>query len=265
MIIAEIGWNFLGDLDLAKKMVKSAKENGADAVKFQLWSPKNLVPGEWDNDGRREIYNKAYINEDKFKFLYDYSKSLKIECFGSIFSEEELDIHNRISDSFVKIPSMEAHDLDLIKKCLNKFENVLVSTGALKLEELKNLENFKKEKNLIILHCVSSYPLEFDKCNFNKFFYLKEKFEKVGYSGHAKGIEDAIFAVSNGAIAIEKHFTISNNLEGRDNKFAILPQELKKLKDFSTKVSLMKLDHGLNLQKSEFEVFNSYRGRWKKK
>lgn len=264
MIIAEIGWNFLGDLELAKKMIKSAKENGADAVKFQLWNPNNLVPGEWDNDGRKEIYFKAYVDERKFEDLYNYSKSLSITCFASVFSKEDVNIHLKITNEFIKIPSMEAYDIDLIKKCLNKFNKVLVSTGALKKSELLNLEQFKEEENFIILHCVSSYPLNYEKCNFEKFFYLKDKFKKVGYSGHAKGIDDAIFALSNGAVAIEKHFTTSNKLPGRDNKFAILPSELNTLKSYSDKVKQMNIKLGLDLQDAERDVFKSYRGRWKK-
>ncbi len=263
MIIAEIGWNFLGDLNLAKGMIKSAKENGADAVKFQLWNPNNLIPGAWDNDGRREIYNKAYINEQKFEMLYNFSESLSIDCFASIFSEDELKTHLKISNKFIKIPSMEAYDLDLIKKCLSKFNKVIVSTGALKINELKNLESLSDHENLIVLHCVSSYPLEFNKCNFAKFFYLKKKFRSVGYSGHAKGIDDSIFALANGAEVIEKHFTTSRDLDGRDNKFAILPTELKKLKEFSTRCKQMNSNLGLDLQKDEEDVFNSYRGRWK--
>ncbi len=263
MIIAEIGWNFLGNLNLAKKMIKSAKDNGADAVKFQLWNPNNLVPGSWDIDGRREIYNKAYINEQKFKLLYDFSKNLSIDCFASVFSEDELNTHLKISNKFVKIPSMEAYDLALIKKCLSKFDKVIVSTGALKKKELINLERFKEYENLVVLHCVSSYPLEFNKCNFAKFFYLKTKFRSVGYSGHAKGIDDSIFALANGAEVIEKHFTTSRDLDGRDNKFAILPKELKKLKEFSVRAKQMNSNLGLELQESEIEVFNSYRGRWR--
>lgn len=263
MIIAEIGWNFLGDLELAKKMIRSAKENGADAVKFQLWNPNNLAPGEWDNDGRKEIYLKAFVDEKKFRELYDYSKSISINCFASIFSKKELDIHLNVTNEFIKIPSMEAYDIELIKECLNKFNKVLVSTGALKKDELINLEQFKHEENFIILHCVSSYPLSYDKCNFEKFYYLKNNFKSVGYSGHAKGIDDAIFALSHGAVVIEKHFTISNELDGRDNKFAILPSDLKKLTDYAGKVKKMNKNLGLDLQDAEREVFKSYRGRWK--
>ena len=170
---------------------------------------------------------------------------------------------SKFSSELIKIPSLEAYDTEIIKKSLDKFENVLLSTGALKFDELKKIEDFKNCENLTVLHCVSSYPLEYDNTNFSKFFYLKDKFKKVGYSGHCKGIDDALFAISNGAVAIEKHFTSDNNLPGRDNKFAILKNELKHICEFQNNVFKMMKDHGLDLQKSEVDAFKNYRGRWK--
>lgn len=264
MIISEIGWNFLGDLSLAKKMIKSSKEAGCKNVKFQLWNPNNLVAGAWDKDGRRQIYEKAYLDKNKYCELYEYSKSLEMDCFASIFDEKSYEILKSVSQKLVKIPSVEAHDLDLIKKSLKDFEKVIVSTGALKKKELENLLQFKNENNFFILHCVSSYPLDYKNSNFEKFFYLKDNFKNVGYSGHAIGINDAIFALSHGAKVVEKHFTIDNNLEGRDNKFAILPQELKLICDFEKDIKNMEIKHGLDLQVNENEVYKSYRGRFRK-
>ena len=79
------------------------------------------------------------------------------------------------------------------------------------------MEKYKDDPKVIILHCVSSYPLKPENCNFAKFHYLKIYIKKIGYSGHFEGIEDAIYAITNGAIVIEKHFTTNNDLEGRDN------------------------------------------------
>ena len=76
-LIAEIGWNFLGNLKLAKKMIDAAKKSGADFVKFQIWNPDNLKKGAWDDDGRRKIYNKAFLNKKKFQILFNYSKKKK--------------------------------------------------------------------------------------------------------------------------------------------------------------------------------------------
>ena len=263
MIVAEIGWNFLGNMKLAKEMISSAKSSGCNFVKFQLWDPKNLKEGPWDYDGRKEIYNKAYLTNDMYKELHDYSVGLNLKCFASVFSNNDYERLLKVDDEFIKIPSPEAHDLDLIEKSLNDFKNVIVSTGALKKNELENLKKFKERKNLYVLHCVSSYPLNYDDFNSEKFFYIKNNFDNFGYSGHCEGIEDALFALSHGAKFIEKHFTTNQELDGRDNKFAILPKDLKYLCKFEKQLQKIQSRKGLDLQKKEEEVYNLYRERWR--
>ena len=263
MIIAEIGWNFLGDLDLAKKMIIAAKSANCKVVKFQLWDPKYLKPGPWDNDGRREIYQKAFLNEEKYRELYDYSISQNLDCFASVFNMSDFDRLKKISNKSIKIPSPEVYDFNLIEQSLKDFQNVYVSTGAMKIEELEKLKKYSNEDNFIPLHCVSIYPLKSENANFKKFEYLKNNFKNVGYSGHCEGINDAIYALSKGAFCIEKHFTIDNNLDGRDNKFAITTEELKKLCDFEKDIKKFNVDMGLDLQEKEKDVFENYRGRWR--
>ena len=190
-----------------------------------------MIKGPWDNDGRREIYNKAYLDKDRYMELYNYCNEKNLTCFASVFDNDGYEILKSVSTKFIKIPSVEAYDIDLIKRSLNDFENVIVSTGALK-KELDNLIKLKNYKNLTLLHCVSSYPLNYENINFEKFHYIKKQFNNVGYSGHTEGIEDAIYALAHGATVVEKHFTIDNSLEGRDNKFAILPSQLKIICEF---------------------------------
>jgi sialic acid synthase SpsE len=98
----------------------------------------------------------------------------------------------------------------------------------------------------------------------NRLISLKKFSNVLGYSGHLSSIEDAILAISSGATYIEKHFTIDNNLPGRDNKFAILPSMLKSLSDFREKFNYMNIDHGLDLQECEMDTYKNYRGRWSK-
>ena len=260
-LVAEIGWNFLGNLTLAKKMILSAKKSGADAVKFQVWDPKYLTPGAWDKDGRREIYNKSYLNKKKYLILKKYSKKIKIDSFVSIFSTKQISLLKQCNDNIVKIPSHEAYNLKLIKECIKKFKLVIISAGALKKSELDKLSRFNKNK-VMILHCVSSYPLKQENCNFFKFDYLKKKFKNVGYSGHYYGLEDAIHAISKGACLIEKHFTTSNSLKGRDNKFAIKSNEMKKLREWIDITSNMNKNNGIGLQECEKDIYLNYRGRW---
>ncbi len=264
LIVAEIGWNFLGKINLAKKMILAAKRNGADAVKFQIWDPKNLKRGPWDNDGRKELYQKSFLDKKRFKLLYNFSKKNKIKCFASVWSLNDLKTLASISKDIVKIPSPEAYDIKLITSSLRLFKQVIVSVGCLKNSELRRLYKFKNNDKLIILHCVSSYPLKAENCNFNKFHHLKKNFKKVGYSGHLDGIEDSVYAIANQAVLIEKHFTTSKQLRGKDNKFSLKPSDLKKLSDFRNLFSKFKINRGLNIQKDEIDVYKNYRGRWHK-
>lgn len=261
-LVAEIGWNFLGNLKLAKKLILSAKKNGADAVKFQIWDPKNLKKGPWDKDGRRELYEKSFLDKKKYKHLYDYSKKINILCFASVWSIADMKLLKSVSNQVVKIPSPEAYNLDLIKACLKNFKKVIISCGCLNFKELKSIIKLKNKDKIIALHCVSSYPLKPNECNFQKYNFLKSKFKNVGYSGHLEGINDAIFAMANDACLIEKHFTLDKKLPGRDNKFSITPQELKKMKNTRDIFEKFNFKKGLDVQKSELDIKKNYRGRW---
>ena len=112
-IISEIGWNHMGDMDLAKDMIHASKENGADFVKFQTWSVERLKNGPWDEDGRLEIYKKAELTKDQHVELYEYSNKVGIEFFSSVFSIEDAKLLSEVQDKFVKIASFDSDNLEL--------------------------------------------------------------------------------------------------------------------------------------------------------
>ncbi len=258
----------MGNMKLAKKMILEAKKNGADFAKFQTWSVDNLKNGSWDKDGRREIYEKAQLTPKKHKLLKKYCNKIKIRFLTSVFNEKDLNWLSKLSDYAIKIPSHEIYNIKLIEESLKKFKFVIISTGAAKWTEIKKIHKLvnklKKQKNVCLLHCVSTYPCNFQNANLPRINSLKTLFKNVGYSGHCGGIFDAIASVEYGAQIIEKHFTIDKKLPGRDNKFAILPNELGELSSFINSINLMKRDKGKNLQKFELDTFKNYRGRWKK-
>ena len=201
-IIAEIGWNHMGNMQLAEKMIKSASKNGADICKFQTWNVKKLKPGPWDNDGRREIYKKAELTEEKHKVLQKICKKNKIEFLTSIFNTDDIGFLSKLNNKIIKIPSHEIGNIDLIKKVEKKFKTILISTGASKWNEiLKIIKNLNKKK-IVLMHCVSSYPCPFDRINLQRLKSLS-KFNRVGYSGHLQGIDDAISAISMNALYVE--------------------------------------------------------------
>jgi len=268
LLIAEIGWNHMGNIKLAKRMILEAKKNGADFAKFQTWSVDNLKSGSWDKDGRRKIYEKAQLTQKKHKLLKNYCDKIKIKFLTSVFNEKDLTWLSKISNYAIKIPSHEIYNIKLIEESLKKFKFVIISTGAAKWSEIKKIykliKKTKKQKNVCLLHCVSAYPCKYENANLPRINSLKKLFKNVGYSGHCEGIFDGIASIEYGTRIIEKHFTLDQKLPGRDNKFAILPQDLKELSFFINNINLMKKDKGKNLQKFELDTYKNYRGRWKK-
>ena len=135
----------------------------------------------------------------------------------------------------------------------------------MKSYEFEILLNSNLDLNKIyFMHCVSSYPLEEVNVNFPKLIKIKQLHNKIGYSGHLKGISDAIAAISLGAKIVEKHFTIDNDLPGRDNQFAVLPEDMKKICDYRDSFYNMSMDKGLDIQECEKDINTNYRGRWSK-
>lgn len=266
--VAEIGWNFMGDLDLARKMISEASFSGATTAKFQYWNPTKLKQGEWDKDGRRQIYEKAKLNEQKIKELHNLCQKNKLDFMVSVFNREDAEFIGNISKKNIKIPSHEVNNLDLINYCLENFEKVYISLGACSEIELNNAVSLinkkrKGDKNVIAMHCVSSYPCNVDRVNLNRLDVLASKLNNtLGISDHSTSELVPAFAVMKGAKVIEKHFTVDNDLPGRDNKFAILPDGFKNLVFNCEEAKKSLINHGVDAQDIEMDTINIYRGRW---
>ena len=261
-IIAEIGWNHMGDLALAKQMIQKAKDNGADYVKFQTWSVDRLKPGPWDKDGRTEIYKKAELSKDDHISLKNFSESYGIPFFSSVFSIEDAKLLSDIGVDTVKIASFESRNIELIAFCYYHFDKIYLSTGTSSIDEIRNTLRTLDKWKFVILHCVSSYPLDYNNCNLPRINTLREFFPNVGYSDHTAGIEGTKVSLEYNPCVIEKHFTIDNNLPGRDNKFSILPEQLKELSEYMEIKKQMNTDCGDGYLKCEQEARDIMTGRF---
>ena len=261
-IIAEIGWNHMGDLRLAKKMILSAKKNGADYVKTQVFDPSTLKPGPWDRDGRRKIYEKAKITNEKYAKLLKYSRKIKINFFTSVMNIEGAKMVLNHQKNLIKIPSMENTNYELLSFCNKNFDMIIISTGTAKFSEILKLKKIFRKNKLHILHCTSSYPCLSENLNLPKIGLLKKHFKSVGFSDHSSGIYASFIAMSYKINFIEKHFTLDRKLPGRDNKFAILPEELNQLSNFRKFYKNANTFINKDFLKCEVEARNNYRGRW---
>jgi sialic acid synthase SpsE len=263
-IIAEIGWNHMGDMELAKKMIKEAANAGATYAKFQTWSVSRLKPGIWDEDGRREIYEKAELSKENHIELINYCDENNIKFLSSVFSIPDAELLVNLGCNEVKIPSFESRNHELINFCNDNFTTVYMSTGTSTFEEIKESVNLFTKANLILMHCVSSYPCTPSIANLPRMIEFKSTFPgiSIGYSDHIQGVESAKVAIEFGATTIEKHFTVDNELPGRDNKFAVLPRDLSNLSSYIKLRDEMLIFNGLDYQPSETDSRTNYTGRF---
>tara|TARA_B100000886_G_scaffold328698_1_gene277323 strand:+ start:953 stop:1969 length:1017 start_codon:yes stop_codon:yes gene_type:complete len=234
-IIAEIGVNHDGSISKAKKMIKLLSNLDIDAIKIQAYTTEQLA----SKNAELANYQKKSVPKfkDQFEMLkkYELSKKeiLELDKFcnkykqnliASVFSVEDFQKIKDLSKKQIKIPSGELLNYELINIALDKYEEVILSTGLSDLDEIKKMiENIKKKrKNLegiAILHCTSSYPCPEDEVNIAAIKLLKKEFNiKVGYSDHTIGSIASVMAISLGAKIIEKHVTLDDQCEGPDHK-----------------------------------------------
>ena len=263
-VIAEIGWNHMGEEDLAKKMISAASSSGANTVKFQYWNPQYLVPGAWDEDGRREIYEKAKLNEKKIISLKELAENNNVNFLISVFGTKGAELIKNLGIENIKIPSHETTNEKLIKFCSNNFKKIYFSAGASTVEEIKTASNILESGNAdyIFMHCVSSYPCTDDKANLSRLSWLREFTDKIGFSDHTLSTVIPALSVFYGCEVIEKHFTTDKDLPGRDNKFALDPNEFKEMVINIKAATDSLINHGLNYQDIEKDTVENYRGRW---
>ena len=264
-IIAEIGWNHMGDMDLAEKMIQKAAESGANYAKFQTWKVSRLKSGSWDEDGRREIYEKAELSEENHLYLMGKCSKYNIKFLSSAFSKEDAQLLKKLSCTEVKIPSFECTNYELITYCINNFKRVIISTGTASKEEIIKLSKIIDQEKVVIMHCVSSYPCESKNANLPRINELKKYFKHVGFSDHTQGINVSCASLEYDIELIEKHFTVDHNLPGRDNKFALLPDDFEALNLFKSDRINANNFLGVDFQTIEEDSRNNYRSRFDNK
>ncbi len=246
VLIAEISANHNGSINNAKKLIHTAKKNGADIVKLQTYEPRNMTinsnkkdflvnEGLWKGYNLWNLYKEAQTPLSWQKKLFDYSKKIGIPCFSTPYDDEGVDVLKKINANMYKISSFEMKDINLVKKVCKTKKPVIISTGLASLKEINNVYKIAKSsgcKKLVLLYCVSSYPARNEDFNLNNISILKKKFNcEIGFSDHSIDNSVAMLAVSKGARIIEKHIALEGQKKGLDIEFSIKGREIKKFKN----------------------------------
>jgi N-acetylneuraminate synthase len=238
-IIAEIGINHNGDLDLAKKLIDAAVHAGCDAVKFQKRTPHLCIPaGQQDNVRQTPWGEMSYLDYrnqiefgiDEYSELDSYCKLKGITWFASCWDEESVKFIQQFSPPAFKIASASLTDDSLIKKIVSTNCTVVLSTGMSTMEQIYHAVELCDTKKLAILHCTSTYPCAPEEINLKTINTLQEQFDcPVGYSGHEIGIQISLAAVARGARLIERHITLDRTMWGTDQAASLEPSGLSRL------------------------------------
>jgi N,N'-diacetyllegionaminate synthase len=235
-IVAEAGNNHEGNFNTAKKLIDKASESGADAIKFQTYDVDNFIDPKFKKS--YEKFKKFSLSYEEFYKLSQHCKKKNIIFFSTPFDLKSAIFLNKIQKIF-KISSGDNNFTDLISLVASFNKDLIISSGLLKLKDLKNIYKLIKKirgKNLKLsfLHCVSSYPTPLDYINLANIKMIKENFSdvNVGLSDHTIGIKAPIYAALVGAKIIEKHFTLDNKFSNfRDHALSLNPKDFRKMVD----------------------------------
>lgn len=243
-IIAEVGVNHNGDLDLAKRLVLKAVKAGVDAVKFQTFKTNKLVSKTTpkakyqiketkNNNSQFDMLKKFELSKKDHIKLIKFCNKNNIQFLSTPFDFNSVDLLEELNVPAFKIGSSDTNNLPLLEYIAKKSKPIILSTGMSKLNEVAEaVETIQKviENKLILLHCVSNYPTKYNEVNLKAMDTLKKAFNiPVGFSDHTIGTEIPIAAVSRGADVIEKHFTLDKNMNGPDHSASLEPDELKEM------------------------------------
>lgn len=244
-IIAEAGVNHNGDIELAKQLVDKALKAGADAVKFQTFKVEDLVTKETEmadyqkeNIGEKksqyDMIREVELDNEDFEELKRYCDDKGILFLSTPHTLEAADILESLVPIY-KVGSGDLTNLPFLENLAGKRKPIILSTGMGTLGEVEEaVECIRKIGNeeLILLHCVTDYPVSIEDVNLRAMLTLRGSFKTiVGYSDHTLGITAPIAAVSMGASVIEKHFTLDKGMKGPDHKASLEPEEFEEMVD----------------------------------
>jgi pseudaminic acid synthase len=243
-IIAELSANHGGSIDAAKESIKLAKDNGASAVKIQSYTPDTMTiksnkadflitEGLWKGYTLYDLYEEAHTPFEWHQELFSYANDIGITLFSSPFDETAIDLLQDLNAPAYKIASFELVDLPLIQRAAECGKPLLISTGMASVSEVEEALNTALKYGsgeILLFHCISSYPAPLEDSNLKNIEFLGNRFAiDVGLSDHTLTNFAATLSIALGASAIEKHFKPSVSSGGPDASFSITPNQLNKL------------------------------------
>jgi N-acetylneuraminate synthase len=274
-IIAEIGSNHNGDMDLCRRLIDAAADAGAHAVKFQSWSESSLIAKEeFDRNPEysdkkkhfgslREMVRAYQFTPEQHEEAQGYCRARSVVFCSSVFSPEEADLLERLDVPFYKIASMDVVNLPLLAHVARKKRPMIIATGMATLAEIEQaVATVRGEGNeqIVLVHCVSIYPPEYETVRLRNMGMLRQAFDvPVGFSDHTLGTSIPLAAIALEACLIEKHFTLDKNMAGWDHSISADPTELRTIVEEGRNVFAALGGHTRIVTQAEIEKRKKFR------
>jgi N-acetylneuraminate synthase len=237
-VVAEIGINHNGDLDLAYQLIAAARLVGCDAVKFQkrtvdvVYTPEELARprespfGTTNGDLKRALE----FGWDEYRQIDEYCRLHRMMWFASCWDEASVDFIEQFNPTCYKIASASLTDCNLLRHHRHYRRPILLSTGMSTLEEIDHAVDVLGTQDLILMHCTSTYPAKPDELNLRAIQTMRERYGvPVGYSGHEVGLATSVAAAVLGACVVERHITVDRAMWGSDQAASVEPQGMARL------------------------------------
>ncbi|HBS47693.1 TPA: flagellar biosynthesis protein FlgA [Candidatus Dependentiae bacterium] len=247
-VIADIGANFDGSIEKAKKLILAAKESGADCAKFQSFKSKSIVAGKGFSKMQlkgihgswkkpiEEVFRDAEFHRDWHDEISDFCKHVEIDFSTAPYDFEAVDLCEKLNVPFIKIGSGDITWLEMLEYIARKNRPIFLSTGDATLAEVDEalrVIEFSGNMNIVLLQCITNYPSKIENANINVLKTYKTAFNILtGYSDHAPGPVVALGSVALGAVVIEKHFTLNKSDSGPDHAHSMDPSDFKTMVDY---------------------------------
>lgn len=238
-VIAEIGINHNGSIEVARKLIQVAADAGCDAVKFQKRTPEICVPEDqklierdtpWGRMTYIEYRHKVEFDINQYLELKNFANSLGLDFFASPWDVPSVTFLEELGVPAYKIASASLTEPELLQAVNETGKPIIMSTGMSTIEEIDNAVKFINKSNLLLMAATSTYPLPPEEANLRTIISLRDRYEvPVGYSGHERGLQISIAAVALGAVAIERHITLDRTMWGSDQSASLEPIGLQHL------------------------------------
>ncbi len=266
-VVAEVGINHNGDLDIAEDMIIKAKEVGADAVKFQKRTPELCVPEDqrdrmretpWGYITYMEYRERMEFGKKEYSEIQKICHDLDLDWFVSVWDEPSVDFMEEYDPICYKIASASLTDHSLLRKVRATGRPIILSTGMSTFEQIKEAVDVIGEENLLLAHSTSAYPCDPNELNLKMIETLRASFNcPIGYSGHEVGLITSVIAVALGACLVERHFTLDRAMWGSDQSASVEPGGFRRLIKY-IRVTEMAVGDGIK------QVYDSEKSSMKK-